>query len=46
MAGLKILFIGDLVGIVGMTRLKRWLPKLVEQYSVDMVSVNFENSAS
>jgi metallophosphoesterase (TIGR00282 family) len=46
MAGLKILFIGDLVGIVGMTMLKRWLPKLVAEHSADMVIVNGENIAS
>jgi 2',3'-cyclic-nucleotide 2'-phosphodiesterase len=45
MAGLRILFLGDLVGVVGLTMLKRWLPKLVEQYSIDASIVNGENVA-
>lgn len=45
MAGLRILFIGDLVGVIGLTMLKRWMPKLIEQYSADAVIVNGENVA-
>lgn len=45
MAGLRFLMIGDLVGNIGMTMLKRWMPKLVEQHSIDAVIVNGENVA-
>lgn len=46
MAGLRILIIGDLVGVIGLTMLKRWMQKLVEQHSIDAVVVNGENVAA
>lgn len=45
MAGLRILFLGDLVGVVGLTMLKRWMAKLVAQHAIDAVIVNGENVA-
>ena len=46
MAGLRILFLGDLVGEVGLELAKRWIPKLVEQHAIDGVIVNGENIAA
>ena len=46
MAGLRILFLGDLVGIVGMTMAQRWLPSLIEKHSIDGVIINGENIAT
>lgn len=46
MAGLRILFLGDLVGSVGMTMAKRHLPALVAKYEIDGVIINGENIAA
>ncbi len=46
MAGLRILFLGDLVGAVGMALAARWLPSLVEKHSIDAVIINGENIAA
>ncbi len=42
---LTILFIGDVFGAVGRRCLGGFLPRLVEQYRVDLVVANGENSA-
>ncbi len=42
---IKILFIGDVVGQPGSAMFQKWVPKLKEQYSIDAVIVNGENSA-
>ncbi len=44
--GLRFLMIGDLVGIIGLTMLKRWMPKLVAEHAIDCVIVNGENVAA
>ena len=42
---MKILAIGDVVGKVGVNFLKLKLPKIREDYKIDFVIVNGENSA-
>lgn len=42
---LRFMFIGDVVGESGLEVLARWIPKLKEQYSVDSIIVNGENTA-
>jgi hypothetical protein len=42
---MRILFIGDIVGRPGRIALKRWLPKLRRELSIDIVVVNAENAA-
>jgi metallophosphoesterase (TIGR00282 family) len=42
----KILFIGDIFGQPGRRIVKEWLPKLVEEYSPDLVLANGENAAA
>lgn len=42
---LKFLFIGDVVGLPGLTIFQKWIPKLKEKYSIDAVIVNGENAA-
>ncbi len=42
---MKILVIGDLVGEVGVRKLKEELPKIREQEKIDFVIVNAENAA-
>ena len=42
---MKILTIGDIVGENGVKKFKEELPKIKEEYNVDFVIVNAENSA-
>ena len=42
---MNILFIGDIVGSAGREAVERYLPVLKEQYAVDFVVANAENSA-
>ena len=44
-SGVKLLFIGDIVGEPGRRAVKILLPKLREQYALDFVIANGENSA-
>ena len=43
---MRILFIGDIVGKPGRELVRRGLPGLVEQHSVDLVIANAENAAA
>ena len=43
---MKILFLGDVVGNSGCLAIKENLPKIINDYSVDFIIVNGENSAS
>src|SRR5262249_53254965 len=43
--GLRILFIGDVVGRTGRTAVSEYLPGMVKDWSLDLVIVNGENSA-
>jgi 2',3'-cyclic-nucleotide 2'-phosphodiesterase len=43
--GLKLLFIGDLVGDPGIALFQKWIPRLKEKYNADAVIVNGENAA-
>lgn len=40
---MRILFFGDIVGKVGRSAVKHYLPKLVEKYQIDFVIANGEN---
>ncbi|MBM3894580.1 TIGR00282 family metallophosphoesterase [Candidatus Dependentiae bacterium] len=42
---MKVTFIGDLVGVVGFTMLKRWIAKIKEDTQADLIVVNGENIA-
>ena len=42
---MKILAVGDIVGVAGIRELKRLLPGLIESESIDFTIVNAENSA-
>ncbi|MDX9893663.1 MAG: TIGR00282 family metallophosphoesterase [Patescibacteria group bacterium] len=42
---MKILFVGDVVGKIGRQAVAEILPKLREQYQIDLVILNAENSA-
>lgn len=42
---MNILFIGDIVGRPGRDSVARWLPELREEFAVDIVVANAENSA-
>ncbi|MBX9831375.1 TIGR00282 family metallophosphoesterase [Candidatus Babeliales bacterium] len=42
---LRFIFIGDVVGTPGISVFQKWVPKLKEQYNLDAVFVNGENSA-
>ena len=42
---LRFMFIGDLIGQPGQDVFSKWLPRLKEQYKIDAVIVNGENSA-
>ncbi len=46
MPGVRILFIGDIVGKPGRELVRRGLPTLVEQHSADLVIANAENAAA
>lgn len=43
---MKILFIGDIVGRPGREAVKEFLPRLKEEYALDFVVANAENSAA
>lgn len=43
--GMRILFVGDVVGRVGRRMVKTWVPHWREQEAVDLVVVNAENAA-
>ena len=42
---MNILAVGDIVGKIGVDKLKSELPKIVQDYQVDFVIVNGENTA-
>lgn len=42
---LRFIFIGDVVGTPGVSVFQKWVPRLKEQYNLDAVFVNGENSA-
>ena len=42
---MRILAVGDIVGKVGLQKLKETLPKIVEENNVDFIIVNGENAA-
>jgi metallophosphoesterase (TIGR00282 family) len=42
---MNVLIIGDIVGKTGQEAIKKFLPKLKEEYKVDFIVVNGENSA-
>jgi metallophosphoesterase (TIGR00282 family) len=46
MAGINVVFVGDLVGIVGLTMLKRWIAKIKQDTQADLIVVNGENIAA
>lgn len=43
---LKILFIGDIIGRPGRQMVRQWLPRLINQHSIDLVVANAENAAA
>ena len=43
---MKILAIGDIVGNIGLNKLKEMLPQLIEGNNIDFVVVNAENTSS
>ena len=42
---MRILAVGDIVGKVGLQKLKETLPKIVEENNIDFIIVNGENAA-
>jgi metallophosphoesterase (TIGR00282 family) len=42
---MNFLFVGDIVGQPGRQSLAHWLPKLVPEFSIDIIVVNAENAA-
>ena len=42
---MNILAVGDIVGKVGVEKLKNELPKIIEEESIDFAIVNGENAA-
>ncbi|EXJ22332.1 Phosphoesterase [Alkalibacterium sp. AK22] len=42
---MKVLFIGDIVGELGVDTVKKWLPKLKEKYKPQVTVANGENAA-
>ncbi len=42
---MRIAFIGDIVGSPGRDMLKKYLPKIKEEYKVDFVIANYENAS-
>jgi metallophosphoesterase (TIGR00282 family) len=42
---MRILFIGDVVGVAGLTALSSYLPELISRWRIDVTIVNGENSA-
>ena len=43
---MKILAVGDIVGEIGLNKLKEFLPKIIEKENIDFVIVNAENTSS
>ena len=43
---MKILAVGDIVGEIGLNKLKELLPKIIEKEAIDFVTVNAENTSS
>ena len=43
---MKILAVGDIVGNIGLNKLKEDLPKLIEEENIDFVVVNAENTST
>lgn len=43
---MKILFIGDIIGRPGRQMVRQWLPRLINQHSIDLVVANAENAAA
>ncbi len=42
---MKVLFIGDIVGDIGLNTVETYLPRLKRKYNVDVVIANGENAA-
>src|SRR5690554_3007792 len=42
---MNILFIGDIYGSLGRATVKKYLPKIVEEYKINFVIANGENAA-
>ena len=42
---MKILFLGDIVGVSGCNAVKKYLPKIIQEKNIDFVVVNGENAA-
>ena len=42
---MKILAVGDIVGSIGLNKLKELLPKIIEEENIDFVVVNAENTS-
>ena len=42
---MKILAVGDIVGVVGLKKLKEVLPKIKQEKNIDFIIVNGENVA-
>ena len=42
---MRVLFIGDIVGRPGRDMIKKYLPKIKEEYKVDFVVANYENAS-
>lgn len=42
---MKVLFIGDIVGDIGLDAVEKYLPKLKRKYAIDVVIANAENAA-
>ena len=42
---MNILAVGDIVGNIGVNKLKKELPNIKKEYNIDFVIVNGENSA-
>ena len=43
---MKILAVGDIVGNIGLNKLKEDLPKIIEEENIDFVVVNAENTST
>ena len=41
---MKILFLGDIVGVSGCNAVKKYLPKIIQEKNIDFVVVNGENA--
>ena len=43
---MKVLFIGDIVGDIGLDAVESYLPRLKRKYNIDVVIANGENAAA